>query len=137
MSEHQQWTAAESRAVCHERQGGLCARCWTPLPAVTDGGWEAHHRIRRRDMPGWCPCNIVALHARCHTQGPLAVHDHPDEARRLGLILHPLADPRAETLEYHWLFDGPVYLECDGMVVSPLANHPLASPAQEALPFDA
>ncbi len=65
------------------RAFGLCARCGGPMRF---DDFEAHHR-RRRNVLGWCPCNIVALHPRCHTQGPLAVHDNVAQARRMGLIV--------------------------------------------------
>ena len=91
------WTPDAARVAIWWRQNGLCGLCWENLPPLESDGWEAHHRLKIRNMPRdakWCPCNLVALHARCHTQGPRAVHDHPDDARALGLILSAEQDPR-------------------------------------------
>jgi 5-methylcytosine-specific restriction endonuclease McrA len=122
--EHRAWAAADARQASYHRQGGLCALCWEHLGAETDGTWEGHHRLRRREMREpftWCPCNIVALHARCHTQGPAAVHDHPQRAGELGLILPSGTDPRVAVIgDWRWMLPGPVLLDCDGMVVSTL-----------------
>lgn len=123
---HQLLTAAAVRPIVWERQGGHCARCHQPMPADR---WEAHHR-KRRDTLGWCPCNIVGLHARCHTQGPMAVHDHPGEAVELGLIVRTYGpDPHLVPVDVPWPWRGPGFLTCDGMVVSPDAlDNPLHLP---------
>lgn len=132
MTDHRtDWTAADSRLACYWRQGTLCARCWEPL-GQPDGEWEAHHRLRRSWMPKealWCPCNIVALHARCHTQGPgrpgdgqWAVHDWPIEAGVLGLLLPSHADPRKQWVMVVWPWQGSAFLDCDSTVVSPFAH---------------
>ena len=116
----------------------MCALCWENLPPLESGGWEGHHRLKVRNMPRdarWCPCDVVALHARCHTQGPTAVHDHPDDARALGLILDMAEDPRDVVVQIRSPWDGPAYLNCEAMVVSTLPGHPLASPQQDALPY--
>lgn len=88
--------------------------------------WEAHHRLLRRParaqgIPEWCPCNIVGLHARCHTQGPFAVHDHPEQARERGLMLRAGEDPRRVLLaRFDWILAGPAWLNCHGLAVSTL-----------------
>lgn len=119
MSHDSKMDAAHCRAAVWARQGGLCALCWEPM-GPPEGQWEAHHRLRRRDLPGWCPCNIVGLHARCHTQGPTAVHDHPEDARAAGLIVASTDDPRTTLLHVEWPWYGDAYLSCDSMVCSTL-----------------
>ena len=115
---HQELTVPAIRALVWERQNGLCARCFDPMQADR---WEAHHRVRRAVL-GWCPCNIVGLHPRCHTQGPLAVHDHPADARDRGLIVSPFdGQPQLVQLDVPWPWQGPGFLHCSGMVVSALA----------------
>lgn len=119
---HNLLTAEQVRPIVHSRQGGLCARCWEPLGSW----WEAHHR-RKRAILDWCPCNIVALHPRCHTQGPSsperggqwAVHDHPTMAQAFGLIVPSwLSLDRPVSVEVQWPWTGPAMLSCDGDVVS-------------------
>lgn len=120
MMEHQEWSARAAREAAYARQGGHCALCWARM---AEGYFEAHHRLRRALMPAgalWCPCNIVALHPRCHTQGPEAVHDHPERARVLGLILDTTAEPRVVQVRVQWPWDGPALLECTSMVASTL-----------------
>lgn len=122
MSEHQRWDAGDSRLAAYDRQGGLCGLCWESL-GQREGSWEAHHRLRRRDMPKpytWCPCDIVALHARCHTQGRVAVHDNPDMARGLGLILDTSDDPRDVPVFIEWPWFGLAMLDCESFVCSTL-----------------
>jgi hypothetical protein len=138
MGHRTDWTGATARVACWWRQGGLCGLCWEPLGTLEEGRFEAHHRERRRDLPGWCPCNIVVLHPRCHTQGPAAVHDHPDMAAPLGLIVAAVSmvDPRDVAMVVRWPWEGEGYLDCDGMVVSPHApRRPLAEPQQQPLPW--
>lgn len=109
---HELTTAALIRPIVWQRQAGLCALCCEQLGQ----DWEAHHR-RRRNLLGWCPCNIVALHPRCHTQGPTAVHDNPALARGLGLIVpswgpEPAKVPQGGASCRHW-----VLLTCSGGAV--------------------
>lgn len=118
---HVDWDAGTVRLAAYDRQGGLCLQCYEPMGEREGGRWEAHHRLRRRDMPKgakWCPCNIVALHSRCHTQGPEAVHDHPEEARERGLILDTSADPREVPVWIEWPWSGPATLDCESLVCS-------------------
>jgi hypothetical protein len=130
--------AAGCRSAVWWRQGGLCALCWQHLGQLEDG-WEAHHRLRVALMPKdarWCPCDVVALHARCHTQGPAAVHDHPDAARDAGLILSYSQEPALVPIvvEYPWV--GLGYLDCEAFVVSPDAMPAgVAEGVQQGLPF--
>lgn len=115
------WTPETARAAIHSRQGGLCALCWLGLGGVEDR-WEAHHRLRRQLMPSdarWCPCDLVGLHARCHTQGDRAVHDHPENAHQLGLVLLSFEDPRTIPVPIRWPWEGHAFLACDSSVVSP------------------
>ena len=115
---HEEWSARDSRAAAYARQGGYCALCWERM---SENVYEAHHRLRRALMPAgalWCPCNIVALHPRCHTQGPDAVHDNPERARELGLILDTNADPREVPIIVSWPWDGLAMLECSSIVAS-------------------
>lgn len=138
MPEHRaDWTAERAREAIWYRQGGQCALCWGNMGPV-DGRWEAHHRLKVRNMPRnarWCTCDLVGLDPRCHTQGPAAVHDHPDDARVLGLILDAEQDPRDVVVQVQWPWTGEGYLDCEGMVVSTLSVHPLAAPVQDALPW--
>jgi hypothetical protein len=116
---HNVLTASIVRPIVWDRQGGHCARCHT---LMEPSNWEAHHR-RRRGILDWCPCNIIGLHPRCHTQGPLAVHDHPAMARELGLIVPSYGpEPFDVPLLVRWPFSGEAFLACDGMVVSALAR---------------
>lgn len=131
MSDHETgWDGPAAHRAARDRQGGQCALCWRPAPVM-----EAHHRLRVALMPAdarWCPCNIVALCPRCHTQGirtrweepmPLgswAVHDHPTQAGWLGLVLHDGADPREEPVMVRWPWVGLGYLDHNGDLVSPL-----------------
>ena len=105
------------RELIFIRQYGLCARCGGPMRF---DDFEAHHR-RRRNVLGWCPCNIVALHPRCHTQGPLAVHDHVEQSRLIGLIVPTFgAEPFDVELQLHTQTPAGsverVLLSCDGLV---------------------
>ena len=118
MDGHVEWGARESREACFDRQGSACALCGERM---SRDRFEAHHRLRRALMPAgalWCPCNIVALHPRCHTQGPDAVHDNPERARGLGLILASTADPRTVPVTITWPWQGPAILECVDAVVA-------------------
>lgn len=119
MTEHQSgWTPEACRAAIIERQGGYCARCWERCPADS---LEAHHRLKRALMPAeflWCPCNVVGLHARCHTQGRFAVHDHPEDAREQGLILWTNEDPRQVPIMVRWPWQAESALLCNGDVGS-------------------
>lgn len=126
--EHQAWPRSAARLAVYDRQGGLCARCWENVGREE---FEAHHRLRigrMRDPYRWCPCDLVALHPRCHTQGPLAVHDHPEEANGLGLILWDHQDPREVPIQVTWPWSGLGYLDCDSMLVSPLVAVPEVVP---------
>lgn len=117
MSEHphELLSADVARATAYDRQGGYCLRCHEPMPLDR---FEAHHR-RRRQLLGWCACNVVALHARCHTQGAYAVHDHPQTARDLGLIVPSWGvEPCEIPVLVKWPFVGMALLSCDGMVCS-------------------
>jgi hypothetical protein len=113
---HNLLSAHQVRDVVWARQGGVCLRCQQPMHP---NAWEAHHR-RRRAVLGWCPCNVVGLHPRCHTQGPHAVHDHPELARALHLIV-PTTGPEPFELDVAitWPWSGRVLLTCDGMACSP------------------
>jgi hypothetical protein len=112
---HQLLSAHEARELAYTRQGGWCARCSERMPI---DGYEAHHRRRRRVL-GWCMCNVVALHPRCHTMGPLAVHDHPELARQLGLIVPTWGDePCSIPLRVSWPWEGQALLSCTGLVCS-------------------
>jgi hypothetical protein len=85
---------------------------------------EAHHRQRRRVL-GWCPCNVVGLHARCHTQGPRAVHSQVEQARQLGLIVPTWASPPEVPVHVEWPWVGESYLACEGLLVSALVREGL------------
>lgn len=108
--------AAAARSAAYERQGGYCLRCHSTM---SPDRYEAHHRRRRRVL-GWCLCNVVALHPRCHTQGPLAVHDHPADAVQRGLIVPTHSDepPCEIPVAITWPWSAPALLSCDGMVCS-------------------
>lgn len=120
---HQLMDPAAIRPLVWDRQGGYCLRCHTPM---SPDRWEAHHRRSRRAL-GWCPCNVVGLHPRCHTQGELAVHDHPEDAQRLGLIVpvHSLLEPFDVLVHITWPWAGDVLLTCDGMTTHPEALAPV------------
>jgi hypothetical protein len=109
---------AKLHALVTERQGGLCAACWEPLPPTAQ---ELHHRQRRRVL-GWCACNVVGLHPRCHTLHPLAVHQRPEWAASVGLIVPTWASPPQVPLHVQWPWSGESYLSCDGLLVSELVR---------------
>lgn len=121
LPDHDDRGPAWAHQVGQARQGGLCAACWLALA----GRAEAHHRQRRREsVAGWCPCNVVLLHPRCHTQGTAAapaVHDRPTWAKSLGLIVPAWDDPRTRLLTVRWPWRDDALLTCDGMVASPAA----------------
>lgn len=113
MLEHEGWAPALLHVMARDRQGEMCASCWERMGP---GDQELHHRQSRRVL-GWCPCNIVGLHRRCHTQGPAAVHDHPEAAILAGLIVPTWEDPRVVAVTgWRWLWEAPSLLTCDGMV---------------------
>lgn len=118
--------AALARHYAFERQGGTCLRCHQ---GMSPDSFEAHHRRRRRVL-GWCGCNVVALHPRCHTQGELAVHDHPTQAKMMGLIVPTTGlEPWQIPVHTTWPWAGPAHLTCDWMIVSPDAlDNPLNLP---------
>jgi 5-methylcytosine-specific restriction endonuclease McrA len=120
--DHECWEPDQSRLAIHARQGGLCALCWNPV-RIED--MEAHHRLKRALMPKaalWCPCDLVGLHRRCHTQGPYAVHDHPEKARERSLVLWTNEDPREVPIQIEWPWHGPGVLLCNGDVGSTLGD---------------
>lgn len=129
--EHRELGGRLARLTAYERQGGVCLACRRPM---SPDAFEAHHRVRRAHM-GWCPCNIVALHPRCHTMGAGAVHDHPEWARACGLIVPAVADPRQVPVYTVHPWSAWVWLLCDGtletaslapgpaLLVHPRGNH--------------
>jgi hypothetical protein len=115
---HNLLSAVDWRVALWWRQGGQCAACWRGLGPV-EGLWHAHHRQRRRVL-GNCPCNGVALHPTCHVQGPQAVHDQPERAQRMGLIVPAwYDDPATLPIEIRWPWRGFAFLDHDGSAVSP------------------
>lgn len=63
-----------------------------------------------RDDHTHCPCNGVTLCGTCHKW----VHDHPFEARALGLIVSRHSVPCDEPMEHQQ--HGLVLLTCEGTV---------------------
>lgn len=104
--------------LVRERQGHLCASCWNSLSADQQ---ELHHRQRRRVL-GWCPCNVVGLHPRCHTMSQVAVHSRPEWAISRGLIVPTWASPPETPVHVEWPWVGESYLSCDGSLVSELTK---------------
>lgn len=49
-----------------------------------DRGLQCHHRLRRQHDGPNTPENLVAVCPDCHAW----IHGHPDQAYRLGLLLH-------------------------------------------------
>lgn len=109
---HRLLSAAAARETVLERQGGMCASCWT---GVRPDEAHAHHRQRRRDL-GWCPCNVVILHGDCHVIAPGAVHQRPAWARERGLIVPTWDDPRVVPLWVGWPWRMWSLLDCAGSV---------------------
>ena len=101
MNDHQE-NERSARLAGRARFDNLCAVCWTGLPTT---GAEASHRVPRSAL-GWCPCNVLVLHAECHRM----MHAHPEDARALGVHVSRHADPR--TVPVHTPH-GPVWLRCD------------------------
>lgn len=125
------WTGRQARDTVYARQGGLCALCWEPVALDV---MEAHHRRRRATMPPeslWCCCDVVGLHARCHTQGarnrwqdPMprgswAVHDFPSMAVLLGLTVW-FGEPADVPVAVEWPWLGTGLLDHNGDLVSTL-----------------
>ena len=93
-----------ARLAGRNRFGNLCAVCGFGLPTT---GAEASHRVPRA-VVGWCPCNVLTLHAECHRWA----HAHPARARLVGVHVSRHVDPR--TVPVHTP-DGRSYLlACDG-----------------------
>lgn len=110
---HRLLTPAHVRAVIWDRQGGMCARCWTGMEPDT---MDAHHRLRRRDL-GWCSCNVVGLHPTCHTIAPGAVHQAVETATAAGLIVRSgIVSPADVPLWAGWPWQAWSMLTCDGLV---------------------
>lgn len=110
---HQLLDAGEARAVVLARSRGRCECCGQPL----GNGWEAHHRKLRSQGGTWCPCNVLALRARCHNQGPRqqSVHEQPTLSTSLGLIVPSWADPRDRPIMLREsVREGLVWLGCGG-----------------------
>ena len=126
MSGHDLMTARAVREVVWERQGGQCAACWA---GMTPDAMHAHHRQRRRDL-GWCPCNVVGLHPDCHVVAPQAVHQRPEWARSLGLIVPSwVEEPGTVAVATRWPWTYWSLLGCDGMVRTAPADAPGEYPA--------
>ena len=123
---HRLLTARQVHAVLWDRQVGTCLACHQ---GVRPDELHAHHRVRRRDL-GWCPCNVVGLHASCHVVAPEAVHQRPAWARDRGLIVPSWADPRRVPVFHQVPWRGWLLLDCDGTVRSD--DPPTVAPAQQA-----
>lgn len=117
MSEHPHefLSVAVARQLAFDRQGGYCARCHKTMSV---DAFDAHHR-RRRQLLGWCACNIVALHPSCHT-GAHSVHDQPTLATNLGLIVpaRERREPCEVPIMLVWPWHAPTLLGCDGLAYS-------------------
>lgn len=94
-----------ARTTVKQRGRFRCGRCGVPTPRG-----EVHHRRSRlvRDEHQHCPCNLIYLCSTCHRW----VHDHPFEARGVGLIMskfidEPFTVPQASVR-------GLTYYSCDG-----------------------
>lgn len=111
MTEHQFGKPDRLHGLVRERQYGTCLLCHV---GIRPGEGHLHHRVRRRVL-GWCPCNLVLLHADCHVVAPAAVHQQPARALELGLIVssHP-GDPRPVPIAHQWPYTGQMLLLCDG-----------------------
>lgn len=110
--QHQELSARAIRELIYERQYGVCLACHT---GMHPDRFHAHHRKRRRDLPGvWCPCWTVALHPDCHVVAPQAVHQRPAWAIGRGLIVPSHADQRAVPIAHEWPYTGELLLACDG-----------------------
>lgn len=89
------WTAPEWEAATQgllRRANGVCEICGV----YGSGGFERHHRVRRRDG-GDRPSNLIIAHATCHKQ----VTEHPAEARRDGHIVRFATDPVGVPARFH------------------------------------
>lgn len=94
-----------SRLIVGDRDRNRCVRCG-------GRGYEWHHRRTRavRDVHQHCACNGVLLCRTCHTW----VHQHPAEARPLGLIVSKFnATPFAIPVVTVW---GTRFHDCDGTI---------------------
>lgn len=76
---------AELRRVIHERAGGRCERCGTPLVDA----FEAHHRKLRSQGGRDDVTNLVALDGDCHRWA----HENPDAATAAGWIVRSHSKP--------------------------------------------
>lgn len=120
MTVHRVLTAQQVRIVAHERQGGMCAACWSGV-MIDDA--HAHHRMRRRDL-GWCPCNVVLLHPLCHVLDERSVHQRPEWARERGLIVPTWGEPADVPLWVRWPWRLWSTIDCDGLVHSVAEQSP-------------
>ena len=109
---HQRRTPAEAREVAYHRQDGSCWACWT---GVRPEEGHLHHRRRRRDLTAdelWCSCVTVLLHPDCHVVAPQSVHQRPEWARSVGLVVPSWGDQRVVPIIGG--FVGSVLLDCSG-----------------------
>jgi 5-methylcytosine-specific restriction endonuclease McrA len=84
----------DTRMVVLARCGGRCEACGREFRDVTP---DLHHR-QSRARGDHSPANLVALHPKCHTIAPEAVHQRPAWARERGLIVLSTEDPAATPL---------------------------------------
>jgi len=76
-----------TRDLLRQRSRGRCEAA-RYAAGCTQAATDVHHRKRRRDG-GHAIANLVDLCRACHRWA----HDHPAEARDLGLIVSAFADP--------------------------------------------
>lgn len=89
------------------RQRMRCAVCSRTL----DDTMHRHHRqSRRAAVPGWCPCNVLAVHAACHGD----IHAHPARSREQGWIVPVLGDRDPSRVPVLDAYGRAALLTCDG-----------------------
>lgn len=77
---------ASARVKTRERAAGACEGCLARFA----GTFHAHHRLPRSPRRIDCPCNLLALCARCHDE----VHSTPTVSGIAGRLI-VRTDPRA------------------------------------------
>ena len=98
-----------------ERASGYCECCGFPC-----GEPALHHRKLKSQGGKDEPCNLIAVHHKCHNLGTDSIHLNPAKSVKMGWIVPSWADPSEFPLH---MADGSVvrldnegnYIEIEGV----------------------
>lgn len=82
------------------RAGNYCEKCGMPCD-----DFALHHRKLRSQGGKDEPCNLIAVHHKCHNLGTDSIHNQPEKSRVKGWIVPSWAEPSDYPLH---LVDGSV-----------------------------